>query len=109
MEPMLFSDFPLQLSWVPSKDGYKDQLVFTCIDIIFRETGDIKTTNHVSNVVANSSYMLYHAFDVSYILKKNKHGKGPHHKRPETCVWVLKVLVTNMKGLKQVWIPKTKA
>jgi hypothetical protein len=31
---------------------------------------DHKATNHVSNVDANSSYMLYHVFDVSYVLKK---------------------------------------
>jgi hypothetical protein len=34
---------------------------------------------------------------------------GPHHKRPKTCMWVLKVLVTNVKELKQVWVPKNKA
>jgi hypothetical protein len=59
--------------------------------------------------------MPYHAFDASSVLMKNKHAKivalyiGPHHKRPKTCVWVPKVIVTNMKGLKQVWIPKIKA
>jgi hypothetical protein len=76
---------------------------------------DNKATNHVSNFDANASYTPYHAFDASYILMKNKHGKvialyiGPHHKRPKTCVWVPKVLVTNVKGSKQVWLPKNKA
>jgi hypothetical protein len=76
---------------------------------------DNKATNHVSNVDANASYMPYHAFDASYVLMKNKHGKvialyvGSHHKRPKTYVWVPKVLVTNMKGHKQVWVPKNKA
>jgi hypothetical protein len=76
---------------------------------------DNKASNHVSNIDANSSYMPYHDFDASYILMKNKHGKvialyvGPHHKRPKTCVRVPKVLVTNVKGPKQVWVPKTKA
>jgi hypothetical protein len=64
-----------------------------------------KTTNHVSNIDANASYMPYHAFDTSYVLMRNEYGKvivygGPHHKWPNTCVWVLKVLVTNVKGLK---------
>jgi hypothetical protein len=74
-----------------------------------------KATNHVSIIDANASYMPYHAFDASYVLIKNKHGKvialytGPHHKRPKTCVWVPKGLVTNMKGPKQVWVPKNKA
>jgi hypothetical protein len=76
---------------------------------------DHKETNHVSNVDANSSYMPYHAFDASYVLMKNKHGKvialyiGPHHKRSKTCVWVPNVLVSNMKGPKQVYVPKNKA
>jgi hypothetical protein len=47
--------------------------------------------------------------------RKNKFGRvvalyvGPDHKRPNTCVWVLKVLVVNVKGNKQVWVPKNKA
>jgi hypothetical protein len=59
--------------------------------------------------------MSYLAFDTSYVLRRNKYGKvialyvGPHHKRSKTCVWVPKVLVTNVKRLKQVWIPKNKA
>jgi hypothetical protein len=76
---------------------------------------DHKEINHVSNVDTNYYYMPYHAFDASYVLMTNKHGKvialyiGPHHKTPKTCVWVPKVLVTNVKGPKQVWVPKTKA
>jgi hypothetical protein len=75
---------------------------------------DNKATNHVSSVDANASYMPYYAFDASYVLMKNKHGKvialyvGPHHKRPKTCVWMPKILVTNMKRYKQVWVPKNK-
>jgi hypothetical protein len=67
---------------------------------------DIKATNHVSNVDANASYMPYHAFDVSYVLMRNKYGKlialyvVSHHKRSKTYVWVSKVLVTNVKGPK---------
>jgi hypothetical protein len=76
---------------------------------------DNKATNYVSSFDANASFMPYHAFDASYVLMKNKYGKvialyvGPHHKRPKTCVWVPKVLVSNMKGPKQVWVPKNKA
>jgi hypothetical protein len=48
--------------------------------------------------------MSYHNFDASYVLMRNKIGKiialhiGPHHKMPKTCVWVPKVLVSNVKG-----------
>jgi hypothetical protein len=31
------------------------------------------------------------------------------HKSPKACVWVPKVLVSNVKGPKTVWIPKNKA
>jgi hypothetical protein len=70
---------------------------------------DNKATNnvsHVSNVDANAFYMPYHTFDASHVLMKNKFGRvivlyvGPHHKRYNTCVWVPKVLVTNVKGSK---------
>jgi hypothetical protein len=76
---------------------------------------DIKAINHVSNVYTNSSYMPYHVFDASYVLMNNRFGKvialyvGPRHKRHNTCVWVPKLLVTNVKGPTQVWVPKTKA
>jgi hypothetical protein len=79
---------------------------------------DNKATNHAShtsNLDANTSYMPYHAFDASFVLMKNKFGRDvalyvwPHHKRPKTYVWVPKVLVTNMKGPKQVWVPKNRA
>jgi hypothetical protein len=76
---------------------------------------DHKVTNHVSNVDPNASCMPYHVFDASYVLIKNKHKKvidlyvEAHHKRPKTCVWVPKVLVSNVKGPKQVWVSKNKA
>jgi hypothetical protein len=31
------------------------------------------------------------------------------HKSPKTCVWVPKVLVSNVKGLKTIWVPKDKS
>jgi hypothetical protein len=67
---------------------------------------DNKATNYISNIDTNASYMPYHACDASYVLIKNKYGKvialyvGSCHKRHNTCVWVLKVLVTNVKGPK---------
>jgi hypothetical protein len=52
--------------------------------------------------------------DASYVLT-NKSGKivakyvGGKHKGSKTCVWVPKVLVSNVKGPKTVWVPKNKA
>jgi hypothetical protein len=76
----------------------------------------LNNTNYVS--YANDSYvshMSYHDLDASYVLMRNKFGRvvalyiGPHQKRSNTCVWVTKFLVTNMKGPKQIWISKNKA
>jgi hypothetical protein len=76
-------------------------------------------SNHVSYAfntnVSYVSHMSYHNFDASYVLMKNKFGRvvalydGPHHKRSKTCVWVPKYLITNMRGPKQICVPKNKA
>jgi hypothetical protein len=58
--------------------------------------------------------MSYHEIDASYVLMRNKFGRivalyvGPHHKRSKTCVWVPECLLTNLKGPKQIWVPKSK-
>jgi hypothetical protein len=59
--------------------------------------------------------MSYHDFDASYVFMRNKFGRvvvlyvGPYHKRSKTCVWVPKCLISNMRGLRQIWVPKIKA
>jgi hypothetical protein len=59
--------------------------------------------------------MSYHDFDASYVLMRNKFGKivslyvRPHQKKSKTCMWVPKYLVTNMRGPKQILVPKNKA
>jgi hypothetical protein len=56
----------------------------------------------------------FKTFDASYVLT-NKSGKvvakyvGGKHKGSKTYVWVPKVLVSNVKGPKTVWVPKNKA
>jgi hypothetical protein len=76
----------------------------------------LNNTNHISYAnVSYVSHMSYHDFDASYVLMRNKFGKivalyvRPHHKKSNTCVWVPKCLVTNMRGPKQIWVPKNKA
>jgi hypothetical protein len=60
------------------------------------------------------SLTFHLTFDASYVLT-NKSGKivakyiGGKHKGSKTCVWVPKVLVSNIKGPKTVWVPKNKA
>jgi hypothetical protein len=63
---------------------------------------------------SNEHNISFKTFDASYVLT-NKSGKvvakyvGGKHKNPKTCVWVPKVLVSNVKGPKTIWIPKNKA
>jgi hypothetical protein len=74
-------------------------------------------TNMPKNQITNASNehnVSFKTFYASYVLT-NKSGKvvakyvGGKHKSPKTCVWVPKVLVSNVKGPKTVWIPKNKA
>jgi hypothetical protein len=73
------------------------------------------SVSYASKFNTNVSHMSYHAFDAFYVLTRNKYGKvvvlyvGPHHNKPNTCVWVPKTLVINVRGPKQVWVPNTKA
>jgi hypothetical protein len=91
---------------------------FTKANVQQEKKQNTKITNNVSHSYANASHVSHissHNFDAFYVLMRNKIGKmvdlyiRPHHKRRKTCVWVPKVLISNVKGLKQVWIPKNKA
>jgi hypothetical protein len=63
---------------------------------------------------SNEHNISFKSFDASFVLT-NKSGKvvvkyvGGKHKSPKTCVWVPKLLVSNVKGPKTVWVPKDKA
>ena len=63
---------------------------------------------------SNDHNISFKTFDASYVLT-NKSGKvvakyaGGKHKGSKTCVWVPKMLVSNVNGPKTVWIPKNKA
>jgi hypothetical protein len=56
---------------------------------------------------SNEHSISFNTFDASFVLT-NKSGKvvakyvGGKHKSPKTCVWVPKVLVSNVKGPKTV-------
>jgi hypothetical protein len=62
---------------------------------------------------SNDHSISFKTFDASYVLT-NKSGKvvakyvGGKHKGLKTCVWVPKVLVSNAKGPKTIWVPKLK-
>jgi 3D (Asp-Asp-Asp) domain-containing protein len=84
------------------------------------ETSSSRHTTHVKMpkkkipTTSNDRNVSFKTFDASYVLT-SKSGKivakyvGGKHKSPKTCVWVPKVLVSNVKGPKTVWVPKNKA
>jgi hypothetical protein len=78
-----------------------------------RHSTHVKMPKKKIPAASNEHNILFKSFDASYVLT-NKSGKivdkyvGGKHKSPKTCVWVPKVLVSNVKGPKTVWVPKNK-
>jgi hypothetical protein len=79
-----------------------------------RHSTHVKMPKKKTHVASNKPNISFKTFDASYVLT-NKSGKvvakyiGAQYKGSKTCVWVPKVLVSNAKGPKTVWIPKNKA
>jgi 3D (Asp-Asp-Asp) domain-containing protein/ubiquinone biosynthesis protein UbiJ len=79
-----------------------------------RHSTHVKMPKKKTPTVSNEPNISFKTFDASYVLT-NKSGKvvakyvGGKHKGSKTCVWVPKVLVSNVKGPKTVWVPKNKA
>jgi 3D (Asp-Asp-Asp) domain-containing protein len=79
-----------------------------------RRSTHVKIPKKKSPTASNDHNVSFKTFDASYVLT-NKSGKvvskyvGGKHKGSKTCVWVPKVLVSNVKGPKTVWVPKNKA
>jgi hypothetical protein len=78
-----------------------------------RQSTHVKLPKKKSPIASNDHNISFKTFDASYVLT-NKSGKivakyvGGKHKGSKTCVWVPKVLVSNVKGPKTVWVPKNK-
>jgi hypothetical protein len=79
-----------------------------------RHTKHVKMPRKEIPTASNKHNISFKTFYASYVLT-NKLGKivakyvGGKHKSPKTCVWVPKVLVSNIKGPKTIWVPKNKA
>jgi hypothetical protein len=79
-----------------------------------RQSTHAKLPKKKTHTASNESNISFKTFDASYVLT-NKSGKvvakyvGGKHMGSKTCVWVPKVLVSNVKGPKTVWVPKNKA
>jgi hypothetical protein len=80
----------------------------------YRHTTNVKMPKKKIPNASNEHNISLKTFDAFYVLS-NKSGKvvakyiGDKHKSPKTCIWVPKVLVSNVKGPKTVWVPKNKA
>jgi hypothetical protein len=78
-----------------------------------RQSTRAKLPKKKTPIASNNSNISFKTFDASYVLT-NKSGKvvakyvGGKHKRSKTCVWVPKVLISNVKGPETIWVPKIK-
>jgi hypothetical protein len=79
-----------------------------------RQSTHVKLPKKKIPDASNKHNISFKTFDASYVLTNNS-GKvvakyvGGKHKSSKTCVLVPKVLVSNVKGPKTVWVPKNKA
>jgi hypothetical protein len=79
-----------------------------------RQSTHVKLPKKKTPTASNEPNVSFKTFDASYVLT-NKSGKvvakyvGGKHKGSKTWFWVPKVLVSNVKGPKTVWVPKNKA
>jgi hypothetical protein len=77
-----------------------------------RQSTHVKLPKKKTPSASNEPNISFKTFDASYVLT-NKSGKvvakyiGGKHKGSK--IWVPKVLVSNIKGPKTVWVPKNKA
>jgi hypothetical protein len=79
-----------------------------------RHSTHIKMPKNKIASASNEHNISFKTFEASFVLT-NKSGKvvakyvGGKHKSLKTCVWLPKVLVSNVKGPKIVWVPNNKA
>jgi hypothetical protein len=71
-------------------------------------------TSHAPRKVCNGPTTVYHACNASFVLscKNTKvvpRKLGSKCKGDKTCIWVPKVVVTNLVGPNKSWVPKTQA
>jgi hypothetical protein len=75
-----------------------------------RQSTRAKLPKKKTSIASNDHNISFKTSDASYVLT-NKSGKvvakyvGGKHKGSKTCVWVPKVLVSNVKRPKTVWVP----
>ena len=70
--------------------------------------------SHTPRKMCNGPSTIYHACNTSFaLLCKNEkvvaRKLGSKCKGDKTCIWVPKVIVTNLAGPNKSWVPKTQA
>jgi hypothetical protein len=76
-----------------------------------RQSTHVKLPKKKTSTASNEPNISFKTFDASYVLT-NKSDKvvvkyvGGKHKGSKTSVWAPKVLVSNVKGPKTVWVPE---
>jgi uncharacterized protein YdcH (DUF465 family) len=76
-----------------------------------RQSTHVKLPKNKSPTASNEPIISFKTSDAKYVAKLGKvvaKYVGAKHKGSKTCVWVPKVLVSNVKGPKTVWVPKNK-
>jgi hypothetical protein len=79
-----------------------------------RHSTHAKMPKKKSPTASNDHNISFKTFNACYVLT-NKSGKvvakyvGAKHNGSKTCVWVPKVLVSNVKEPMTVWVPKNNA
>jgi hypothetical protein len=71
-------------------------------------------TSHASRKVCNGPTTIYHACNTSFVLlcknaKVVARKLRSKCKGDKTCIWVPKIVVTNLVGPNKSWVPKTQA
>jgi hypothetical protein len=71
-------------------------------------------TSHAPRKVYNGPNTVYHACNTLFVLtcknaKMVARKLGSKCKGDKTCIWVPKVVVTNLAGPNKSWVPKTQA
>ena len=70
--------------------------------------------SHAPRKMCNKPSTIYHACNTSFVFtcKNTKvvaRKLGSKCKGDKTCIWVPKVIVTNLVGPNKTWVPKTQA
>jgi hypothetical protein len=70
--------------------------------------------HHVPRKMCNKPTTVFHACNTSFVLScKNEkvvaRKLGTKYKGDKTCIWVPKIIVTNLVGPNKSWVPKTQA